>query len=160
MRDNVVLAIYPNARGFGYVCLEDQGNLIDYGRIRTHPLSNAKLLSRIKKLVAFMEPHLIILRDCREHMATKRSQRLVEDIEKEFTSSGYGMRKYSREQIKFVFAELNASTKREIAKKLAEHFGELKDRIPRPKKLWIEEDPNQAIFDALSLAMTHFYLTT
>lgn len=157
MNEHVTLAIYPHAMGFGYVCVED-GALLDYANVRPRPVLNKRLLGRIRKLIEFMRPQLIVLRDP-HGKPTKRSQRLVEDLEKEFANSGRTIAKYTREEIKFVFAQFNARSKHEIALKLAEQFEELKERVPEPRKPWKREHDNMAIFNALSLVITHLYHT-
>ena len=83
---------------------------------------------------------------------------LVEQIAAYAVEEGLPVVKYSRDQIREVFEQFGAVTKYEIAQLLLTEFKELEQRTPRKRTLWVAEDRNMAIFDALSLAMTWFYL--
>ena len=65
---------------------------------------------------------------------------------------------FTRDQIRDVFERFGKTTKYKIAKFLLTEFTELEPKRPRERKLWMSEDRNMAIFDALSLGVTWFYL--
>ena len=52
-------AIYPNANGFGFVYLDNEGLLIYYGSVRINPISNWKILERIKKSLDYFQPRIV-----------------------------------------------------------------------------------------------------
>jgi len=64
----------------------------------------------------------------------------------------------TRDQIQDVFQQFGATTKYDISQILLKEFNGLETKAPKERKLWTSEDWNMAIFDALSLAMTWFYL--
>ena len=78
-KSKIVFSIYPNANGFGYVYLESARKLLDHGTIRINPINNVVLLGRIKKLLEYIRPSIVIAvdpegkyrtrrrRDCRRH---------------------------------------------------------------------------------------------
>ena len=66
---------------------------------------------------------------------------------------------YSRDQIRDVFEQFGAVTKYEISKVLLTEFKKLELREPKKRKTWESESHNMPIFDALSLALTWYWLT-
>jgi hypothetical protein len=50
-------------------------------------------------------------------------------------------------------------TKYEIARTIVKWLPQFKHQMPRFRKPWMAEDYNMGMFDALSLAITHFYVT-
>jgi len=157
---NIVYAIYPNANGFGYVYTENARKLIDYGVVRISPISNRKVMERIRKSFAYLRPTIVVLQDPEGKFARtgSRVQRLVEKIEAYAKEENLAVVKYSRDQIREVFEQFGAVTKYEIAQLLLTEFKELEQRTPKKRSLWVTEDRNMAIFDALSLAETWYYL--
>lgn len=156
---NVILALYPNARGLGYVCLEAPQKLIEHGVITIRPICNAPLLRRIEHFLEFFRPHVVILRDG-EHLPEKcsRVKGLLEEITQLAQAKNIPVQAYSREQMKDVFSTFNTSTKYEIAQKLIEWFPELESIAPKIRKPWESEAYYMGVFDALSLGLTHLYL--
>ena len=66
---------------------------------------------------------------------------------------------YAREHIKFVFNGFKAKTKYEISKAITENIPELKKLIKPKRKIWEAESYSQGIFDAVSLGITHYFLS-
>lgn len=157
----VTLALYPNTRGFGYVCLENPQRLIDWGVMNCRPLSNNKILQQVSSIVDYFNPTLLIVQDPDNKFSRQgyRVTKLIEAIHKRAEKQNIKIVSYSREQIRNVFSSFGATTKHEIASKLLQWFPELMPRAPKVRKLWMKEDYNMGIFDALSLAITHAYLT-
>ncbi len=54
------------------------------------------------------------------------------------------------------FAAAGAATKFRVAKSIAKGLPELAPRLPAERKIWLPEHANMSIFDAASLALTHF----
>ena len=69
------------------------------------------------------------------------------------------MKEYSHEQIQFVFEQFKARTKHEIASIITEWLPQFKSKMPPIRKPWMCEDYHMGMFDALALAITHFYLS-
>lgn len=155
----VVLSLYPNRRGFGYVCLEWPQKLIDSGIATVRPLCNSGIFDRFEKFLDFYKPQLIVIRDC-ENLSSckKRTQKLIHSITIHAGKVKIPIHHYSREQIRDVFEQFGATTKYEIAQKIIEWFPELSWRAPKIRKPWKDEDYSMGIFDALALAITHKYL--
>lgn len=159
-KTNIVYAIYPNANGFGFVYMENARKLIEYGTVRINPISNRKILDRIKKSIDYFRPTILILTDPdgKSSRTGKRTCRLIQKIMQYADSEKLPVEQYSRDQIRDVFEGFGVYTKYEIAQFLLTEFKELEPKRPRERKLWVSEDRNMGIFDALSLALIWFYL--
>lgn len=160
LKPNVVYAIYPNANGFGFVYMENARKLIEYGSVRINPISNRKILDRIKKSIAYFRPTILVLTDPngKSSRTGKRTRRLIQNIITYAESEKLPVEQYSRDQVRDVFEGFGVVTKYEISQFLLTEFKELEPKKPRERKLWISEDRNMGIFDALSLALSWFYL--
>jgi hypothetical protein len=158
--NNLVLAIYPNFRGFGYAFLESATEPKDCGIVTIRPISNQTCLTRIKQFVDYYQPTLIILQDFdgKHSWKSKRVKRLVDSIIAFCHTNTISVKRYSREQIRFVFSEFKAKSKYEIAKKIVEWLPQFKNKMPEVRKPWMCEDYNMGVFDAMALALTHFYM--
>lgn len=158
-QSHVILSIFPNYKGFGYVCLQQPNALIDYGVVTISPFSASKLKERFAKTLEYLKPTILILRDC-THQKGNRSERVVsflQDVKGLARSKAMPVFEYTREDIKSIFFEHNASTKFEIAKVLSEQFPELRRYLPKPRAFYEHEDYYQVMFDALSLVAAHRY---
>ncbi|MBK7182133.1 MAG: hypothetical protein IPH89_03970 [Bacteroidetes bacterium] len=156
----IICAIYPNANGFGYVYMESARKLIDFGIVQINPISNRKVLERIKKCFDYFRPTLVIALDPdgKSSRVGRRTRKLINKIIKYAESEKLPVDQFTRDQIRDVFESFGKLRKYKIAKFLLTEFTELEPKRPRERKLWMSEDRNMAIFDALSLGVTWFYL--
>ena len=158
--NNLVYAVYPNSTGFGYVYMENARKLIDYGSVRINPISNRKLLARIIKDLKYFRPTILILNDPEgiSSRTGRRTKNLISKVLEFAKSENLTHVQYSRDQIRDVFKEFNATTKYEISQVLIQEFTELEPKRPKERKLWDSECRHMPIFEALSLAITWYYL--
>lgn len=163
MKDDVitVLALFPNARGIGYACIENQKKLLDSGMVQVYPIGNGKILKRVIKFVDFYKPTLVVVQDCDSDTErhSDRVKRLVEDIAKHAKANKLPVYRYTRQQIRDAFEIFGAKTKMEIAHQITEWFKQLKPLAPTIKKNYMTEHYSMGVFDAVSLAVTHHYIT-
>lgn len=161
-KGGVLLSIYPNANGFGFVYMADPRKLIDYGSVRINPISNSKVLARVKKSFAYFRPSIVVILDPygRSSRTGKRVRKLIDSIVTYAKDDGLEVAQYTRDQIRDIFEVFGAKTKYEISQLLITEFKELERKSPKKRKLWTSEDRNMAIFDALSLALTWYYLNS
>lgn len=161
-KKSIIYAIYPNANGFGYVYMENARKLIDFGSVRINPIRNSQVINRIKKSFDYMRPSLVIVNDAdgKSSRTGRRVRKLIDAIETYATELKLLVVKYSRDQIRDIFWEFGAVTKYDISQTILAEFKELEMKLPKKRKLWTSEDHNMAIFDALSLALTWYYLNT
>lgn len=158
----IVFAVYPNANGFGFVYMENARKLIDFGAVRINPISNRKILERIKQSINYLRPSIVIVQDP-EGKSSRTGHRVKQVIKKILVVAEELKLKtehYSRDQIREVLEQFGATTKYEISQVLITEFKELERKLPKKRELWTSEDRNMAIFDALSLALTWYYLNS
>lgn len=157
---NVLYAVYPNANGFGFVYMDSPRTLLDFGVVRINPISNSKVLERIKKSLDYFRPTIVILLDPegKSSRTGKRVRKLINLIVAYAEGEKLPVVQYSRDQIKEVFEQFGATTKYEISQVILKEFKELEPRAPKRRLLWTSEHHHMATYDALSLALTWFYL--
>lgn len=156
----LVLAIDPAPRGFGYALFEGPQNPLDWGITEVRILKNITSLKKIKELVTFYQPDVLVLEDCAgdKSRRCKRVQKLIAKTEEFSISQKIQVVKYSRNRIQEVFSMFHAKTKYQISRKICEWLPEFSPRIPPKRKVWMSEDPRMSIFDAASLVLTYYYL--
>lgn len=156
----IVLALHPNPLGFGYAFLENPQEPWDCGMVRIRPVSNRDCMKRIKGFIDYYEPVLVIIGTPEDNYSFKgiRVKSLINEIAEFTKGKGIEVKQYSREDIRVVFEQFGAKSKYEIAKKIIEWLPQFANKLPEVKKPWMAEDYKMGMFDALSLAITHFYL--
>lgn len=161
-KNRIVFAVYPNANGFGFVYMENARKLIDFGAVRINPISNRGIMDRIKQSVNYLRPAIVIIQDPDGNSSRtgKRVRQLIQKIIFYAKAENLNVVQYSRDKIRDVFDQFGASTKYEISQVLITEFKELENKLPKKRELWTSEDRNMAIFDALSLALTWYYLNS
>lgn len=158
-KNNIVFSVYPNTNGFGFVYMENARKLLDYGSVRISPISNRKVIQRIKQSIEYLRPSIVLVQDPMSNSSRTgdRVRKLINKIVKLAHNSKLPVKQYSRDKIREVFEQFGAITKYEISQLLITEFDELKLKLPKKRKLWTSEDRNMAVFDALSLALTWYY---
>jgi hypothetical protein len=159
-KNNIVFAVYPNANGFGFVYMENARKLIDFGAVRVRPLGNKRVLEKIKQSINYLRPSIVIVQEPegKSSRTGNRVKSLIKNIVILAKETNLKVVLYSRDQIRNVFEQFGAITKYEISQVLIKEFTELEDKLPKKRRLWTSEDRNMAIFDALSLALSWYYL--
>jgi Holliday junction resolvasome RuvABC endonuclease subunit len=159
-KTKIVFAVYPNAHGFGFVYMENERKLIDFGTVRIRPICNNRIFEKIKQTIDYFRPTIVVVPDpdCKSSRTGNRVRKLIAKIIEYGEQEKLPVFQYSRDQVRDIMESFGVTTKYEIARWLLTEFTELEKRKPKERKLWTSEDRNMAIFDALSLALTWFYL--
>lgn len=157
---SVILSIYPNVRGLGYVCLQFPGTVYDFAMVGIRRADSDQALERVKRLILVLRPTIIVLRSNAPVTGKgRRVAELIARIERYALAAGIPVHSYSRAQVKDVFEIFGAKNRQEIAEWLGYHFPALSENVPKPRKFYEDEDYNMGIFDAMALAVTYQYLT-
>lgn len=155
---DLTLALYPYYKGFGFAVMENHTKPLEYGVIRQkHRFQLQSAVTRIDKLMDFYRPVLILVQDYK--FKDTNAAKLISKIVQIAEVKNIKLYQYSRQQIRDVFEVFGATSKYRIAAKIVEAIPELAPRMPRIRKMWENEDYNMPIFNAISLALTHSYLT-
>jgi hypothetical protein len=156
----VIVTIYPNAFGMGYVVCEDPKELINYGVARIRPLTKDKYVKWLYGFIKQYRPTLIILRDYDEsdNRISKRIVRIIDKFKDEALKLDIPVYGYSRDQIKETFKQFGNNSKYGISKTIVTWYPELKHRMPDLRKNTKAEHYQMGVFDAFALMLTHHYL--
>jgi len=155
----LMVVLYPNAFGMGYVICEGAKDLINYGVARIRPLTKDKYVGRLLHFVKQYKPTLIIFRDYQNATnISKRVQRIILAFEVEATKLHLPMHKYTRHDIKEVFKQFGKSDKYGISKTITSWYPELQHLMPDIRKYPNPEHYQMGVFDAFALMLTHHYL--
>ncbi len=153
-----VLGLHPASRGFGWALFEGPLAPFDWGTADIRTDKNASALARVEELLDKYQPQIIALEEFEEEPAHRsaRVRRLYRSIIARAERRGIEVRRYSRKQIENTFVAVGAKTREEIAAAIAERIEALRPRLPKPRKIWIGEHPNIALFCAAACALTWY----
>ncbi len=156
----LTMAIFPNAMGFGYAVMKNALSLEAEGMIREkkRPISNPEVLAKIREKIAYYQPDVLVVEKVKDNCKSKRIASLLQKVIDYAEENHISIHTYSREDIRFVFSNFNAYTKFEIAQKIRENIPTLKYKPIHKRKPYESEHVNMAIFDAISLVITYFYV--
>ncbi len=161
MKDNpLVVTLYPNALGMGYVISETPKELINYGIARIRPLTKDKYVKRLFRFIKEYKPTLILLRGYSDadNRISKRVVKVIDAFEQEAIKMDLPVYKYSREAIKEVFSQFEGNSKYSISKTITSWYPELKRFMPDIRVYPNPENYRMGIFDAFALMLTHYYM--
>ena len=153
-----VLAIAPCVQGIGFIVFDEPRSPIDWGIKWTRNEKNAKGLAKVAELIDRYQPGVVIFEDHRGEGSrrTKRIEELLDAIAALVRRQNIETARYARRHLRHLFAAEGAATKFQIAKIIAGELPELAPRLPGERRIWLPEHANMSIFDAASLALTHF----
>jgi hypothetical protein len=150
---DLVFAVFPSARGFGYAVFEGPMSLVDWGVKGVRSIQkNAESLKKIRELFAFYRPDVVVLENCQG-----RGSRRAKRIQTHATEERIATASFSRAEVRACFSSTGSTTKRRIAESIAREFPELEPRLAPVRKIWMSEDSRMNIFDAAALGMTYFH---
>jgi hypothetical protein len=157
---DLVLAVYPQTRGFAFALFEGWLTPVDWGIHEARgPEKNARCLTRINSLLELHMPNVVVLQDMMSDRGSRRAPRIQElnnRIAELADLRGMLVHKYQRAKVIDYFADLGASTKQKIAETIAKHVPALALYVPPPRKPWMSEDARIGIFEAAALAWMYF----
>lgn len=154
----VTLVLYPNTFGVGFVICESPKEILDYGIKKVQPISHHKYLKKVKWLLDYCKPDVVLLLDYKARKLSNRQKRIIDAIVQLSHAKNLNLKTYSRSQIKQTFLSFNAKTKYEIAMVILNWYPELKDKAPHKRLPWMAEHYQMGVFDAFALMLTHYYL--
>jgi hypothetical protein len=157
-KDDLVLAIHPTSRGFGWVLFEGPLAPVDWGLASVRAKRSARSLVRFERLLTRYAPSTVVFEEFGED-SRRRYERIPDLCRQMIALAGereIHARVYSRASVRETFERSGARTRHEIARSVAEQLAVFRRRLPRERKRWDSEDVRQSLFDAVALALTHF----
>lgn len=153
-----ILALDPTTEGLAYAILEKERlRLVDWGVkiFRGTKSLRYDALGLVEDLLDRYGPDILVLENYGDDWRRTRSTKNIMDrIAAAAQKRKIRVCRYSREDVRATFAEVDAVTKEEIANALTGIFPELAPRLPRHREIWMAEDYRMNIFDAAALAAT------
>lgn len=151
----MALAVDPTTKGFAFVVIED-GLLVDWGVRHAGPIKTSGSLKKLRLLLRQFTPDMLVLEDVNHNSSRRwrRIRQLIGIFAREARRHRVIIRRVTRKEVQRYFAGHSVQiTKHRVALALAERFPELRERLPRVRKVWMTEDERMSIFDALAMAM-------
>lgn len=152
-RNELVLAVYPNARGFAFVLFEGEESIVDWGIAdATGEMKRALCLSRVERLLAKYRPDVLV------HREMSRSRHA--DLDRQFADvaarNEIQTTNLSRQQIRGAFSTRGKVNRHTIAASIVLRFPQFGLLDPGPRRIWNSEDRRAGLFDAASLGLAYF----
>lgn len=149
-----VLAVDPAHRGFGYAVLEEASRLVDWGVAQSRTEIESACLARFSDLVRTYRPDVLVLEDmdaraCQRHPHVRG---LVRSMAATARAERVRVRRLTWRTVRHHLSCADAP-RYPLALQLARRFPEIAERLPRPRKPWMSEDPRLRMFNAVALAL-------
>ena len=158
-RYELVLAVYPNTRGFAFVVFEGALAPFDWGvKEMRGPRKHKRCLKTIVEIVNQYQPDFLVVQDTslqgtrRASWVTNLNAAVVELAE----GRGTPVYAYSRADVQSAFAYLGLPNKQALAEVIAKHIPAFERYVPPPRKPWMSEDARMGLFDAAALGLVFF----
>lgn len=154
-----VLAIYPTARGLGFVVMKSALSPIDWGTREARGRGkNARCLEKVAGLIEAHQPDAIVLEDPTAAGSSRspRTKRLMRGIAGIADSQAVDVHVFPRSRVLEYFATLGARTHHEIAVVISKRIAAFERMLPPKRRLWTTQSARMSIFCAAALAMTFF----
>jgi Holliday junction resolvasome RuvABC endonuclease subunit len=150
-----VLGFHPSSRGFGWALFEDRLSLVDWGVFDFRASENAIALSRMETLFDKHHPGVLAL-ERHENRRHQRIRRLCLAVVKSAQRRGIAVHRYSRTEIASSRFMKGASTRQEVAAAVADCLSALRQRLPKPRQIWVGERSAMRLFCAAACALAYF----
>jgi hypothetical protein len=158
-RHILVLAVYPNTRGFAFILFEGPLAPVDWAVVETRGKDkNQRCMRRIRRLLERYTPDALVLQRMGEG-GTRRARRIQSLNENILALAGQlniNCFTFSRDEVHRTFSYLGIVNKQAIAGTLARHIPALERYLPPPRKIWKSEDARMGLFEAAALAWKFF----
>jgi hypothetical protein len=154
-RNDLVLALYPNARGFAYVIFEGSSCPVDWGVSDVlHKKGRiSACVRRLSELIDWYQPDCLVLRDVTDDK-TSSAKILASTAEDIAGRKGLATYRMSRKDVRRAFGHLRSPTRSAIAETITKHIPMFAPLLPPARKIWNGEDRRMGLFDAAALALT------
>ena len=158
-----ILALHPHTAGIAFVAFDSPLNPVDWGVKEVRGArKNARSLIIVGRLVERLQPSMLILADRQgpQDRPTPRIRRLQKQLQNYAEGESIDVALFSRADIRHSFQSVGAVTRYEIAQAVAARIHVFRDRLPKAPSIWRSQTERLGLFDAASLAMTYYCLTS
>jgi len=149
----LVLAVYPNARGFSFALFEGPDFVVDWGiREVARSLRRECSLKCVGQLLNKYRPDILVLRGMPGGLNAGLAQEFIGLSRRQ----GIPAMVISRKEMRRVFASLGKATREAIASEIVQRLPVFAPFRPGRRKIWNGEDRRMGLFDAAALAFALF----
>ena len=149
----LILAFYPNARGFSYALFEGPLSLVDWGMCDIRGRRKTPIcLRRLSFLLDQYQPDAVVIRQISQGRLATLSKIITELVK----SRRIVIATVSRDRIRKAFAHLGSPTRYAIVQAIAKQIPVLAPYVPPVRKIWYGEDRRMGLFDAAAMALTFY----
>ena len=159
-KHNLVLGIYPDSRGIAFVVFEGPLAPVDWGTAEARGEGKIrKCVARVGSLFGKYEPDALVLQNMSESGTQRASsiRNLNDAIALLAETQSIPTFFYSRLQVRDQFTPLGALNKDAVASAIAKRIPVFERLRPPVRKLWKNEHPRMALFDAAALVLRFYY---
>jgi Holliday junction resolvasome RuvABC endonuclease subunit len=154
--NEIVLAIHPIPRGFGWIVFEGPHLPLDWGVTAAKPHRITRVAVKFERILRRYEPSLLVLEDMEEKKSLESTRRVRSDLLTLAAGRGIESKVYSHTEVRRTFAHEGANSRYEIACAIGKHLAALSHEVPRQRNNYSHQQHNQPLFNAAAVAMTHF----
>ncbi len=155
----MILAIVPTAKGFAYAIVSKQKEVVTIGRANLSRFGIEYMMKRIRHVIHCYSARVIVIPRYESNKHSARGELLMNATESYAIENAIESRRYDYDQVKTAFGIYKAETRFEMAVALTKVYPELKPKLPKPRKSYMNEPYTAPMFSALALALTHLYLS-
>jgi len=148
-----IIGIDPCSRGFGYVVIEANGRLLDWGLTGSGSRGPSDLLHVLERIALKYGEIRLAVEKCRPGQRSKYVNRLIQRIVSYAALSSIECVLCSRHDVRRCLGLDESATKHQIAVRLCELFPDLLQILPHQRRLWDGEHLSMNVFDAAGLAV-------
>lgn len=154
------VAFYPFTRGFGYAVMESPLELEEFNLMDFKQFDIGRILALMREIITIHSPITLVLEDTNSKYCRKgaKAKQVIRAIALWAKKKGIHVEFYSREQIRNVFQRWNATTKYEIAEVLTRNIDKLQPLMFDKPKYPAREPNAEAIFSAVSMGVTYYFM--
>ncbi|MEI9996386.1 MAG: hypothetical protein WDM91_17440 [Rhizomicrobium sp.] len=155
---NLVLAVHPTTRGYGWILFDGPGSALDWGIVSIRRSRSTRLLTRFERILARNHPETLVLEDVDDASESRgvRATELSRSMLHLAHCAGMRTSVFPRSAVRACFAARGATTRAEVARAVADEIPALRPRLPAERKPWMPEGYSQSLFNAAAVAITYY----
>jgi len=150
----LVLAVYPNARGVAFVMFEGPNALVDWGITELRRRErHERCFKVVEVLLGKYRPDILVLRDMPAGRHAGLARQFIELAKRKEIPAV----RISRKEVRQAFSSLGRAPRHAIVSEIVRRLPMFASFQPGRRKIWNGEDRRMGFFDAAALALTFFW---
>lgn len=155
----VLLAVSLGSSGLGFALFENPTKPVDWGVKNARMCKLTTFERHVESTISFYQPDALVIEHPTDAPSRYTATKLYHNLVRLGDMRQLAVEEYTREDVKDVFAQYGPTTKFGITRTIATWLPQLKAQLPRYRHPWMSEDHIAPAFEAIALALTHYYRT-